>query len=267
LGAQRVANAEWMHEGPMPTTKSAGTLDRGRSRDWLTLGERSTQRELLDEPELDPAQLGMNLRDLARLNRLPGGTAGSVHAIELLAEGARRVSIVDVGTGAGDMPLAFARHGRARRGDRWQVLAFDTRPEILAHAERRLRREPDVQALLGDGRRLPLDDGEVDIAHASLLLHHLDPPDAVALLAELRRVARRGVVINDLQRGLRHLIATAATVLVLGRCAYTRRDGILSAQRAYTLAELDELLAAAGLRVVSRSARFLPRVVTAAAPV
>ena len=87
----------------------------------------------------------------------------------------------------------------------------------------------------------------MDIAHASLLMHHFDPDDAVMALAEMRRVSRLGVVINDLRRGLVPFAMTAAAVLALSRGAYTRHDGVLSARRAYTLAELDTLAARAGL--------------------
>ncbi len=55
--------------------------------------------------------------------------------------------------------------------------------------------------LQADVRALPLDDGAWTSSHASLVLHHLDPADAVAALREMRRVARRGVVVNDLRRG------------------------------------------------------------------
>ena len=48
----------------------------------------------------------------------------------------------------------------------------------------------------------PLADREVDVTHASLLIHHLDPDDAVVALGEMRRVSRLGVVINDLRRGV-----------------------------------------------------------------
>jgi hypothetical protein len=58
------------------------------------------------------------------------------------------------------------------------------------------------------------------------------------------------------------LAVTAATVLALTRGTYTRHDGILSARRAYTLPELDELATEAGLRLVSRTWSFLPRVTT-----
>ena len=34
-----------------------------------------------------------------------------------------------------------------------------------------------------------------------MVVHHLEPADAVALLREMARVARLGVVVNDLVRG------------------------------------------------------------------
>ena len=113
-----------------------------------------------------------------------------------------------------------------------------------------------------DARHLPLADGEVDVAHASMLLHHLDPDDAVVALAEMRRVARLGVVINDLRRGLIAFAMISAAVLALSRGRYTRHDGVLSARRAYTVAEMDTLAARAGMSVASRSPRFWPRVTT-----
>jgi hypothetical protein len=93
-------------------------------------------------------------------------------------------------------------------------------------------------------------------------MHHFDPDDAIIALSEMRRVSRLGVVINDLRRGLIPFAMTAAAVLALSRSAWTRHDGVLSARRANTLAELDTLAARAGLTRVSRSVRFWPRVTT-----
>jgi len=143
-----------------------------------------------------------------------------------------------------------------------EVIASDVRPEILEIAARNLAGTNHVSLLRADARALPLGDGEVDVAHASLLMHHFDPDDAITALAEMRRVSRLGVVINDLRRGPLPFAMTAAAVLVLSRGAYTRHDGVLSARRAYTLAELDALATRAGLKRVSSSARFWPRVTT-----
>ena len=225
---------------------------------------RSGDAELLDGPLLDREELAANLRELAMLNRLPGGTAASIEAIEHVANGARDLSILDLGTGGGDMPSAFARHGR-RRG-RWRIVATDLRPEIVELARARVRDEADVTVELADATRLPFPNAAFDVAHASLLLHHLEPHAAISMLSEMRRVARLGVVINDLQRGVLHLAITATTVLALARSRYTRHDGLLSARRAYTLVERGRLLAAAELRVDWQSNRLAPRVVSAAIP-
>lgn len=226
-------------------------------RRLLPLGVRADAVELLDGGCLSLPEVEQNLVDLARLNRLPGGTAASVAGIaRLLDAGEGRV--LDVGTGHADMPIAFAERG-------WHVVALDTNPDVLSIATRATAGEPRIEVMTGDARALPFDDDAFDVGHCSLLVHHLDPDAAIPMLRELRRVARRGVVVNDLRRGLMPLLATAVSVVTLGRSRVTRRDGIASARRAYTLDELDGMLAAAGLEIRWRSSRWMPRVVTVAA--
>ena len=229
-------------------------------RRLLALGGRTDAVELLDSGRLSRAEVEANLADLARLNRLPGGTDASVRAIEhLVGAGGNAARILDVGTGAGDMPVAFARRG-------WQVVAADVNPDVLAVANARLAPEPAIELVGADVLALPLEDGAVDVAHCSLLLHHLEPDAALQALREMRRVARVGVVVNDLRRGVLPLAATWVTVMALGRSPVTRNDGLVSARRAYTPSELDALLAGAGLTPRWRSRAWLPRVVTAATP-
>jgi ubiquinone/menaquinone biosynthesis C-methylase UbiE len=220
------------------------------------LRTRSVALELLDGEHLNARELALNLREMAMLNRLPGGTRDSVRAVERLLGDQTEGTVLDVGTGSGD----FVRRLRRRRHA--EVIAVDLRGEVLAIAARNLAGISNVSLMEADVLALPLGDSEVDVAHASLLLHHLDPDDAIAALAEMKRVSRLGVVINDLRRGVFPFVMTAAAVLTLSRGAYTRHDGVLSARRAYTLAELDTLAGKAGLRRVSRSLWFWPRVTT-----
>jgi ubiquinone/menaquinone biosynthesis C-methylase UbiE len=220
------------------------------------LRTRSVAHELLDGEHLNARELALNLREMAMLNRLPGGTRDSVRAVERLLGDQTEGTVLDVGTGSGD----FVRRLRRRRHA--EVIAIDLRSDVLAIAARNLAGISNVTLIEADVLALPLGDGEVDVAHASLLLHHLDPDEAIAALTEMKRVSRLGVVINDLRRGVLPFVMTAAAVLTLSRGAYTRHDGVLSARRAYTLAELDTLAAKAGLRRVSRSLWFWPRVTT-----
>jgi ubiquinone/menaquinone biosynthesis C-methylase UbiE len=226
-------------------------------RRLLTLGARTDATELLDSGRLLRGDVEANLGDLARLNRLPGGTDASVRAIERLIPMGNDARILDVGTGAGDMPIAFARRG-------WTVVATDVNPDVLAVADAALTGVAGVELVEADVLALPLGDGAIDVAHCSLLIHHLAPDAAVAALREMRRVARHGVVVNDLRRGLLPLAATWVSVMAFGRSHVTRVDGIISARNSYTLRELDELLAEAGLTTRWRSPGWLPRVVTAA---
>jgi ubiquinone/menaquinone biosynthesis C-methylase UbiE len=224
------------------------------------LRARAVAPELLDGERLDPGELRVNLREMAMLNRIPGGIDRSVAAVmRLLPRGslaaeASTPTVVDVGTGAGD----FAR--RLRRRTPAPVTVVDLRDEVLRIARRNLRGTDGVTFLRADARALPFPDAAFDVAHASLLLHHFDPAQAVAVLSELRRVARLGVVVNDLRRGRLAFVASAAAVLALSRGRYTRHDGVLSARRAYTLPELDRLAAAAGLSLLSRHGAAWPRV-------
>lgn len=222
----------------------------------MPLHVRSNDPELLDGESLDPVQLYQNLREMAMLNRLPGGVGASVSAVGRLVGGRTDGSVLDVGAGFGD----FAR--RLNRRHQVRMVLVDHHPQVLAIARRNLAGTDHVTFVQADARRLPLTDGSVDVAHASLLLHHLDPDDAVLALREMRRVARDGIVVNDLRRGRLAFALTATTVLTLTRGAYTRHDGVLSARRAYTLEELDALAARAGLSVMERRWTVFPRVIT-----
>lgn len=215
---------------------------------------RSLDRELLDAHELDPAELRRNLGEMAMLNRLPGGVTSSVSAVlQLLDPGS---PVLDVGTGSAD----FAH--RLRRRAQAPIVLADVNPDVLAVARRNVAGMDDVTLLEADVCALPLADGAVGVAHSSLLLHHLDPADAVRALAEMRRVARNGVVVNDLRRSRIAFAATAVPILALARAPSTRHDGLLSARRAYTVGELDDLAADAGLRPVARTTAWWPRVTT-----
>jgi SAM-dependent methyltransferase len=78
------------------------------------------------------------------------------------------------------------------RGHR--VIGVDSSPEMLDRARTRV---PAADLRSGDLRRLPVDDGQVDLVLCALALVH--PPDLMAPMAEFARVLRPGghLVISD----------------------------------------------------------------------
>jgi len=93
----------------------------------------------------------------------------------------------------------------------------------------------------GDALRLPFRDGSFDYVTTSLFLHHLSDAELVQALREFDRVARRGLVMNDLLRRTRLYLWTKVFTLFANE--YVRHDGPLSVRKAFTLDELRRLAA------------------------
>jgi SAM-dependent methyltransferase len=210
--------------------------------------------ELLDGPLDDRQALVGNLRDLARINRRLGGIRLTAAAVEALAPGSAPLAVLDIGTGGADIPLALIERGRAE-GRLVRVTGIDSRPEVLAAAalaDPRVTGTGELALHVGEARSLPFPDGAFDVAHASMLVHHLEPAVARAVLGEMARVARLGVVVNDLVRGRRAWLGAWLLTRAITRNRFTRHDAPLSVRRAYTVDEMTALLATVGLRVERR---------------
>jgi ubiquinone/menaquinone biosynthesis C-methylase UbiE len=204
--------------------------------------------ERLDGRLDDAATLAGNLRDLRRVNRWLGGIAISAKALDALVADRRDLSMIDIGTGSADIPVAIARE-MARHGRRVQAIGLDERPEILEVASAWLAGlddSPPVELRLGDGLALPFADRSFDVAHASLVTHHLDPTQAIDMFTEMGRVAREGIVVNDLIRSRPAWLGALLLTRLTTRNPYTRHDAPLSVRRAYRRVELTAMLATAG---------------------
>lgn len=216
------------------------------------MDRRTDALELLDGPLDDPAALAANLRDLRRINRWLGGIELSETAIAALAAHRAELTLLDVGTGGGDIPLALIRRAKTQ-GRHLVVTGIDRRPEVLSAAVAAtpaVATTPGLELHVGDGLSLPYPDRSFDVAHVSLVLHHLAPDAAATLLREMARVARLGIVVNDLERGRLGWIGAWLIGHLLTANRYTRHDSTLSVERAYRASEVADLLRAAGLSPV-----------------
>src|ERR1700722_18759620 len=138
----------------------------------------------MDRPVDAPDELEQNLADIEFANRWLGGIAPIRRAVR--RTGAR--TILDVGSGSGDVPHALVADGR-RRGVEVRATCLDHSDAMLAIARRRTGGER-LTFVRGDGERLPFGDGAFDVVTCTLALHHFEPPAALELLREMRRVAR-----------------------------------------------------------------------------
>jgi ubiquinone/menaquinone biosynthesis C-methylase UbiE len=206
--------------------------------------------ELLDG-ELDAHTLEGNLRDLARVNTLLDGAGLSWRALRPHFTLGKPLRVLDVGTGGADIPRALVSAAR-RANAKLEMVATDVRPEIVAFAWQTAAAEPSFEVLLAPADRIDEPDDSYDVAHASLVLHHLEPAACVALLKEMARVAASAVIVNDLDRGRHWLLIARVMSRLMTRNRYTRNDAPLSVQRAYRPNEVAQLAARAGLVEANR---------------
>ena len=216
--------------------------------------------ELLDDPRADARAVRAELEDIARLNALFGGTRAVVGELEPVFRAAARPSaaparaatwtLLDVGTGIGDIPRAAAAAAR-RYGIALRLVAIEQH-----FAAARLARDADpttpLALLRADGGAPPLAAQSVDIVIASQVLHHLSRAVATRWIAGLDRLARRIVVLADLRRSRLAMAGVWAAALALGMDRVTRHDAVVSLRRGYTTQEFDALLAGAGIRAAAR---------------
>ena len=147
--------------------------------------ERVLEPEWLDSAH--PSAAERNLHDLARINRWFGGRQVLLRVFKGLAHPCEKFSVLDVGAASGDMGRCLVRRYKEAT-----VLSLDHKAGHLRHAA-----PPRVVACAPD---LPFRDRSFDIVLCSLVLHHYPEQRVVELLSDLRRLARRAVVIIDLER-------------------------------------------------------------------
>jgi ubiquinone/menaquinone biosynthesis C-methylase UbiE len=223
--------------------------------------ERRRGVEILDSPDVDPQLVTRSLADVARANALFGGVSSALEELmTVLRDSPRIVTLLDVGTGLGDIPFR-AREMARRKGVELTTIGLDSAAELAAAS----RSSVDF-SVCADALQLPFADDSIDVVMCSQLLHHFTSGDASVLLREMNRVARVRVIVSDIRRSW---IAAAGLWLAsfpLRFHAVSRHDGVVSVLRGFTPEELVDTVHQAIARrpVVHRRRGF--RVTTSWAP-
>jgi SAM-dependent methyltransferase len=220
---------------------------------------RSLEPEIMDDHALDEERHFGALRGLERINRWSGSLRIVWPAIFRLcrAHPGRTLSIVDLATGGGDIPLGIYRRA-ARLGLNVRILGCDSNPRTVAFARKRAAEagaSETLQFAVLDALRDPLpNDG--DVLLSSLFLHHLSEGDAERLMRRMGESARQLVLINDLLRSRRGLLLAHAATRLLTSSPVVHADGPQSVRAAFTLQEVHALAQRAGLESITLERRW-----------
>jgi hypothetical protein len=175
-----------------------------------------------------------NLRDITRVNRWFGGLSTATSLLRSLAP-PERFSLLDVGAASGDHARAFQR---AFPG------CFTVSVDL---SERNLAAAP-PHRLVADAFRPPFCEASFDYVFCSLFLHHFGDEEVTRLLACFGRLARRAVVVTDLERHNFPYWFLPATQWLFRWNPITLNDGPVSVAAGFRIQELERLAWHAGLR-------------------
>ncbi len=202
----------------------------------------------MDDPNLESGRHIAALHGLARLNWLSGSVRIVWASIAGLARklGNKRLRVLDVATGGGDVPLALWRKAR-RAGLNLDLCGVDISERALRFASSRAEAcgaEIRFQAINALTESLP---AEYDVAMCSLFLHHLNEEQATTVLSRMRAAARRLVLVNDLRRSRTGLLLAQLATRLFTTSNVVHVDGPRSARAAFTVEEVQILAESAGM--------------------
>ena len=200
----------------------------------------------MDRPQPVSSELEKDLRNIRQLNRFFGSHRLVLHFLRRWIKPGDHVRIVDLATGSGDIPRLIVDYAQ-KIGAKVEVDALDRQSATLEIARKLGGNYPEISYI--DANILEWQPADpYDIVLCSLALHHFSDEDAVRLLRRCRELSQKFVLVSDLRRGLLATIGVYLLTALIFREPMTRYDGRVSAARAFSFAELDDLAGRAGWR-------------------
>jgi ubiquinone/menaquinone biosynthesis C-methylase UbiE len=192
---------------------------------------RVLKPELMDT--LSEAEARASLHDLTRINRHWGGHSTLRRLLRENVEGA--FTLLDVGAASGDMGERVREwYPRAR------VTSLDRIPSHLSKAS--------GTRIAADAFAQPFKPQSFDYVFCSLFLHHFTDEEIVMLLRGFGEIAKRKVLVIDLERNPVAYYFLPLTRRIFGWDPVTVNDGSISVEAAFRSRELEDLARRAGLK-------------------
>ena len=194
--------------------------------------KRLIRPDLLDH--LPPEQARANLADLVRINKTFGGHSVLLKTLTRVAAANEKFTVLDVGAASGDTARVIqARFPQA------SIVSLDYNAANLGAAP--------YPKLLANAFRLPFGAASFDFVLSSLFLHHFEDAQVVELLRHFYQVARRGLVVCDLERHVLPYCFLPATRFLFRWKPITIHDGVISVRASFRASELSQLSREAGI--------------------
>ena len=207
----------------------------------MDLTIRSRAYEKMDDPNMKFEELKRAYKDINKCNKWLGGDKITIQAVWNLikADKNKSYTILDMGCGDGTMLLKLTNFLNKNHVSH-RMVGVDLRDDVLQIARQKTTNHPNIEFRKVD--ILKADSSfECDVLMNTLTMHHFEEERIDAFLTQFVKLARLGVVINDLHRsGWAYYLFKIFSHIFL-RTEVARYDGLVSILKGFKKKELVSL--------------------------
>jgi len=152
-------------------------------------------------------------------------------------------SILDVGCGGGYFTAQLAKKFK-----NIQVTGIDINPDAITHSQTRNPRLNNLKFELRNTPELNEPPKSYDIVTATLVCHHLSDEEIIDFLKRAKLVARKNIIINDLQRNRIAYFFALIIMPIFFKNRLVENDSLLSIKKSFTYNDWIYYLYNAGIK-------------------
>lgn len=204
--------------------------------------QRSRMPEYMDDATVVGDDVLAALTEIEYVNRFLGGTRATLYALKYCLPDARHgaLTLLDIGTGAADIPIAIVQWARSHGLD-IHLIAVDFNPAICALARHNTMAYPEITIQEADVFALPFAPEAFDIVHSAMFLHHFPQAEAADILRIMYTCCRQAVIINDLHRHPLAFYSITWLAHLFSRSPMFQHDAPVSVLRGFKRPDWEEL--------------------------
>lgn len=214
--------------------------------------QRSSKMEELDDMGISGDELTKSLDELSWVHKYLGGHFITVRTLKNAltyteTDSTQPICILDAGCGGGDSLRSMSKWAKSKNLD-VELHGIDGNPSTIEYARKRSVEFPEIHYQTANLFSNDIDWGKYDIVMFALVLHHFKNEEILKLLKKCANARVQLVCINDLHRHPIAYYLFAVLSGIVGFSKISRKDGLVSIQKAFTKEEIRRLLVQAGYK-------------------
>ncbi len=214
----------------------------------MNFTRRATEKEILDDFDLDGNDLSENLDEIAKVNKFLGGYSSVLKGITKIIKSKdlrREILILDAGCGGGDVLRMLSRNTKVQNG-KLKLEGIDANSKAVKIARKKTD-SPKIRFAQMNIFSPEFQQLNPDVFMFNLCLHHFENEEIIDILKNVR-AKNSTLLISDLRRSKTAYFLFKVFSKIFRISKISRHDGLLSIRKGFLEKEWWQLLQKAGFQ-------------------